>query len=472
MKIKCDKKIKKADIFITGVIGGKIQDTSLNNETKKEVEAALNSGIKGSVGDFYLLNNLKGDIKSVLLVWLSKDASNYKIREIGAKTYKYIDNCKQNENVIADKVLNEEMTSAFLEGFLDASYKFDKYKSKKKESSIKNVIFTDEKLKPYIEKSIVLSDSVKFAKDLINEQAHVMTPTHIAEIARNIADKNGFELKIFEKEELEKMNFGAFLAVARGSEQPPKLIHLSYKPKNPTKKIALIGKGITFDAGGLDIKPASSMLDMKDDMSGCACILGVIQALSKLKSNVEVHAISALCENMPSGRAYKQGDILKSKSGMTIEVDNTDAEGRLTLADVLTYADETGYDEIIDIATLTGACIVALGSRISGIMGTNKKMIDKIIKSGEKSGEDLWEMPIKEDMKDNLKSNIADVRNTGGREAGTSVAGWFLSNFIKNKNWAHIDIAGTAHISKPYREHDAGATGVMVKTLTNYLLDE
>ena len=268
------------------------------------------------------------------------------------------------------------------------------------------------------------------------------------------------------------MNFNAFLAVVQGSGREPKFIHLTYKPasKKPKKKIVLIGKGITFDSGGLDIKPANSMLTMKTDMSGCATVLGVIQAIAALKPDVEVHALSALCENMPSGMSYKQGDVLVAKNGKTIEVDNTDAEGRLTLADVLTYADELDADEVIDIATLTGACIVALGQNITGIMGNNPEMIKRIIKTGAQSGETLWELPIFDDMQEMLKSDIADMRNTGSRFAGASVAGRFLQNFTKSKNWAHLDIAGTAFIDKPYRELNKGATGVMVRTLTNYIM--
>jgi leucyl aminopeptidase len=243
---------------------------------------------------------------------------------------------------------------------------------------------------------------------------------------------------------------------------------LKYTPEEPKKSIALIGKGLTFDSGGLDIKPAASMLDMKDDMSGCACVLGVIKALARLKVNVEVHVISAVCENMPSGKSYKPGDVLTAKNGKTIEVDNTDAEGRLTLADALTYADGLNVDEIIDVATLTGACIIALGQKVAGIMGTEQKMVNKLVEVAKKSGERLWQLPLYDDLQDNLKSEIADMRNTGGREAGTSTAGKFLSNFVKNKNWAHIDIAGTAFISKPYRELCKGPTGSMVKTLINY----
>ena len=212
------------------------------------------------------------------------------------------------------------------------------------------------------------------------------------------------------------------------------------------------------------------MLTMKTDMTGCATVLGVMKAICEIKPDVEVHIMSALCENMPSGSSYKVGDVITSKSGKTIEVDNTDAEGRLTLADVLTYADEFNPDEVIDIATLTGAVIVALGNNITGIMGNNQEMIDNFKNTAEKIGEPVWQLPIYEDMMDGLKSDIADMKNTGPRGAGSSVAGRFLQNYTKSKNWLHIDIAGSAYIDKPYRELQKGATGVMVRTLTEYII--
>ena len=268
------------------------------------------------------------------------------------------------------------------------------------------------------------------------------------------------------------MGMGAYLAVGQGSVQPPKFIHMKYTGKNVKKKIALIGKGICFDAGGLDIKPASSMLTMKDDMSGAACILGVMRALAKLKPDMEVHGIIAACENMPSGSSYKPGDILTAKNGKTIEVDNTDAEGRLTLADALCYACELGVDEVIDIATLTGACMVALGTVASGIMGNDEEMIERLIQTAKESGETYWQLPMFKEYMDSIKSDIADMKNTGSRNGGASIAGLFLQEFVKDTKWCHIDIAGTAYIEKPQKEFIAGATGAGVRTLLNYVTEK
>ena len=269
---------------------------------------------------------------------------------------------------------------------------------------------------------------MNFTKDLVFESAEIMTPTKVSEIATKLANENNLEIKVYNKDELKEMGFNAFLAVGQGSAQEPKFIHMVYKSQNPTRKIALIGKGITFDSGGLDLKPPASMLTMKTDMTGCATVLGVMKAISEIKPEIELHVMSALCENMPSGTSYKVGDVLTSKSGKTIEVDNTDAEGRLTLADVLTYADEIEADEVIDIATLTGAVIVALGNNITGIMGNNQEQIEEFKKSAEKTGELVWQLPMYDDMMDNLKSDIADMKNTGSRNGGSSNAARFLLN--------------------------------------------
>ena len=244
-----------------------------------------------------------------------------------------------------------------------------------------------------------------------------------------------------------------------------------YKPSGEVKKrIALVGKGITFDSGGLDLKPASSMRQMKGDMSGSAITLAVMKALVLLKPDIEVHGIIATCENMPGCEAYKPGDILKAKNGKTIEVDNTDAEGRLTLADALCYATEQKVDEIIDIATLTGACVVALGQLAAGIMGNNQELIDKLISSADKGGERFWQLPLYDEHKDDIKSDIADMKNAGSRYAGASTAGIFLKEYVGETKWAHIDIAGPAVLDKEYKELSKGPSAMGMRAIINYIL--
>lgn len=345
-----------------------------------------------------------------------------------------------------------------------ANYHFDKYKTKKGHRISELYISESEQ---EIEFGKTLAEAVKLTRNLANEPAAFATPSKLAEIAQGL---EGIETVIYDEDKIEEMGMGAYLAVGQGSSQPPKFIHMKYVAQNPKKRIAIIGKGICFDSGGLDIKPPASMLNMKDDMSGAACVLGVMKVLNKLHPNVEVHGIIAACENMPSGNSYKPGDILTAKNGKTIEVDNTDAEGRLTLADALCYACELGVDEIIDIATLTGACMVALGTAASGIMGNNDEFVKDIIKTGEYSGEKFWQLPMFQEYRDNMNSDVADMKNTGTRYGGASAAGMFLKEFVTDSvRWAHIDVAGTAFLDKPQKQYGKGATGVGVLTLLNYI---
>ncbi|MEI8129001.1 MAG: leucyl aminopeptidase [bacterium] len=399
-----------------------------------------------------------------------------KLRELSAKIVKKASGIKAKKICIDLGKLEFEPSlsgQVVAEGALIGEYSFDKYKSKKETSKIEEFILVEKeveksvKLKLGAEKGVKIAMAMAFARNLANEPAQYATPTKLAEVAKKI---EGVKTKIYEKDDIEKMEMGAFLAVSKGSSEFPKFIHIKYIPQNPKKKIAIIGKGVTFDSGGLDIKPASSMLTMKDDMSGAACVLSVMNTLKSFNPNVEVHGIIAACENMPGGSAYKPGDILTAKNKKTIEVDNTDAEGRLTLADALCYACELGVDEIIDIATLTGACMVALGTQAAGIMGNNQELIDKLIKIGEENGERFWQLPMYEEYKDGLKSDVADMKNTGSRYGGASAAGIFLQEFVKDAAWVHLDIAGVAFLDKPQKELTKGATGVGVRTLINYIL--
>ncbi len=345
------------------------------------------------------------------------------------------------------------------------NYHFDKYKTKK-EHRISEVyiskVTNDIKIAEYV------SEAMKLARNLANEPAAFATPSKLADIAQGF---EGLETTVYEEEQIREMGMGAYLAVAQGSNQPPKFIHMKYSCENPKKRIAIIGKGLCFDSGGLDIKPAASMLNMKDDMSGSACVLGIMKVLNKIQPNIEVHGIIAACENMPSGNSFKPGDIVTAKNGKTIEVDNTDAEGRLTLADALCYACELGVDEVIDIATLTGACMVALGSAASGIMGNNDEFVKDIAKIGEYTGEKFWQLPMWQEYRDNMNSDVADMKNTGTRYGGASAAGMFLKEFVTdNVKWAHLDVAGTAFLDKPQKGFSKGATGVGVRTLLSYIM--
>ncbi len=443
-------------------------------------------GFDGKFGKMYLLPTYgKIAAEKVLLVGLgkNKDFTPNRLRELSAKIIK---KCRKMGN--AKKVISvlhgagiggydpEVCARMIAEGTLIGSYSFDKYKTEKSSKKVDELVIVDmveencKKAKAGIKKGKIIGTALNFARDLSNEQPAYATPSKLAEIAQSFKD---LEVKVYDKEEIEKMGMGAFLGVAKGSSQPPKFIHMHYKGSNQKliqRKIAIIGKGICFDSGGLDIKPPSSMLNMKDDMSGAAAVLGVMSVLKDLKPNCEVHGIIAACENMPGCSAYKPGDVLTAKNGKTIEVDNTDAEGRLTLADALCYACELDVDEVIDIATLTGACVVALGSAASGIMGNHQPTIDKLIKCANSGGEKMWQLPMFDEYKESLQSDVADMRNTGSRMGGAQIAGIFLQNFVKKVHWAHIDVAGTAFLDKPQNEFPKGATGAGVRTLINYLM--
>ncbi|MGI8997863.1 MAG: leucyl aminopeptidase family protein, partial [Pyrinomonadaceae bacterium] len=310
-----------------------------------------------------------------------------------------------------------------------------------------------------------------------NEPGAYMTPTNMAERAQEIATQFGLEIDVLEREEMEREGMGSLLSVARGSEEPPKLIILKYTPeggaKGATKQngdlLALVGKGITFDTGGISLKPGENMELMKYDMTGGGTVLGVMRAIAQLKPPIPVLGVVPSTENMPSGKATKPGDVVRAMSGKTIEVINTDAEGRLVLADAISYAKKLGATRIVDLATLTGAVSIALGDVNTGILGTDQELIDELIAAGREVGEKFWQLPLDKEYSKQIKSDIADIKNVGGRKAGTITAAAFLKEFADGVSWAHLDIAGTAwgDDAKPFRSK--GPTGVAVRTLLNMI---
>lgn len=463
MEIKVSQNVKDTPVEVLVINKFEGEKTS---EELANTYAVDKDHFEGKFGQTYLLHTLgKIPADKILIIGFGKkeEFDHNKMREAVAKSIKKLQQIKAKKAAF-DFDVNVDYGKSAAIGAMIADYAYDKYKSEKAHhlDEITFTRFSENDLN----EGIIFGEAMKFTRDLANTPAQIATPTKLSEIAKEL---EGIETKVFDKEEIARMGMGAYLAVGQGSVQPPKFIHMKYTGKNVKKKIALIGKGICFDSGGLDIKPAASMLTMKDDMSGAACILGVMRAIAKLKPDMEVHGIIAACENMPSGSSYKPGDILTAKNGKTIEIDNTDAEGRLTLADALCYACELGVDEVIDIATLTGACMVALGTVASGIMGNDEEMINRVIETAKESGETFWQLPMFKEYFDSLRSDIADMKNTGSRNGGASAAGLFLQQFVKDTKWCHIDIAGTAYIEKPQKEFIAGATGAGVRTLLNYV---
>jgi leucyl aminopeptidase len=323
-----------------------------------------------------------------------------------------------------------------------------------------------------ITKAQAICTGVILARELVAAPANVVTPVSMAQTAEEIASQYGLALEILEREECEKLGMGAFLGVAQASDMPPKFIHLTYKPEGtPKRKLAIVGKGLTFDSGGLNIKGAGSGIEtMKMDMGGAAATLGAAKAIGQLKPDVEVHFVSAVTENMISGQAMHPGDILTASNGKTIEVNNTDAEGRLTLADALVFTEKLGVDAIVDLATLTGACIIALGNDIGGLWATDEGVANELKVASVAAGEKFWQMPMEEKYFEGLKSPIADMKNTGPRPGGSITAALFLKQFVKETPWAHLDIAGPVWTDKEDGCNPSGATGFPVRTLVNWVL--
>ena len=377
-----------------------------------------------------------------------------------------------------NKLPPAETAQAQAEGFLLGLYEFNVYKTELKpppKPLRRATLLVQERrllevVRRAVERAVITSEATLLARDLGNHPSNVATPSKLAELAQELAGEAKLRCTIMERAEMERLGMWALVGVARGSEEPPKLIVLEYKGGRAGEApIALVGKTITFDTGGISLKPSENMEQMKDDMSGGAAVLATMHAIARLKLPVNVIGLLPATENMPSGAAQKPGDVVKTLSGLTVEVINTDAEGRLVLADALTYATRFKPSVIVDIATLTGACGVALGKHAIGLMGTAPKLVAALKAAGESTGERTWEMPLWEPYYEQIKSQVADLQNVGGRYGGTITAGAFLSKFVGDYPWAHLDIASTAWTDevKPYAPK--GVTGVGVRLLIEFL---
>ena len=370
-----------------------------------------------------------------------------------------------------------EVARTAAQGVVVSHFELDKYKSKRENEPkrIENFVVCIEganksDVQNALEEGQAIGDSMNFARDLANEPPNILHPTEMAKRAEKMAKEVGLKCEILDEKQMEKLGMGSLLSVSLGSEQPAKLIVLKYEPKKSTGKkgelLALVGKGITFDTGGISIKPAEGMDAMKYDMSGGATVLGTMRAIGLLKPTIPVMGIVAAVENMPDGKATRPSDVVTASNGKTVEILNTDAEGRLVLADAVAYAEKQGATTIVDMATLTGAVIIALGDLNTGIMGNDQELVDEIIACGKEAGEDFWQLPISKGYSKQIKSDIADIKNIGpSRKAGTIMGAVFIQEFIDKAKWAHLDIAGTAWDDsvKPYRSK--GPTAVAVRTL-------
>jgi leucyl aminopeptidase len=372
-----------------------------------------------------------------------------------------------------------QAAQAVTEGTILGLYTFKKYQSKKEDSgeiAELTIVEREAGKVPAIEQGVavgrILAEATNFARDLANEPANQMTPTIMAQKAQEIAAAYGLEFEALGREKMKELGMGALLGVAQGSQEPPQLIVLRYwgaGKDSPQPGLGLIGKGITFDSGGLSIKPAEGMGDMKGDMSGGAAVLGAMRAIAQLQPKINVTGLVPATENLPSGSAFKPGDILKALDGKTIEVISTDAEGRLILADALAYARKLGLSPLVDVATLTGACVVALGTVRTGAFTNNPALLAQVIAAGDEAGEKIWQLPTDEEYKELFKSEVADLKNSGGRWAGAITGAMFVGAFAEDTPWVHLDIAGTSRLMEGKESAYAPrwGSGVMVRTLAN-----
>lgn len=392
---------------------------------------------------------------------LGKELMKYKVESAEVEVPKFENLCYRKTNM------------AIAEGLLQSEYAFEKYLSEKKTKPTVKEFFLNvledrkDKVEEGIEEINNIIEGIFLARDLVNEPAMAMTPVELAKRAKEELTGLGVEVEVYGKDKIEEMEMKAFLAVSKGSAIPPQFIVMKWNGDSASEeKLALVGKGLTYDSGGYSIKPGDSMINMYNDMAGSASVIGTMKSIARSKLKKNVVAIVAACENLISGEAYKPGDIVGSMAGKTIEVLSTDAEGRLTLADALWYAATVEKaNQIIDIATLTGACVVALGSINTGAVTNDKSLMNKVKDAAELAGEPVWQMPSNDEYRDLIKGTVGDLKNTGGRGAGTITAGLFLEEFVNNTPWVHLDIAGTAFLSSERGYLPKGATGVPVKTL-------
>jgi leucyl aminopeptidase len=357
-------------------------------------------------------------------------------------------------------------------GTREAFYRFDEMKSQKKNAApalaaVTLPISPNAQLADALAEAEAAADGADLARTLGNLPSNICTPSYLAEQAKKLAREYKLDVEVLERRDMEKLGMGSFLAVTQASHEPPKLIVLRYAGAAKSKKpLAFVGKGITFDTGGISLKPAAEMDEMKYDMSGAGSVLGTIRALAGMKAPVNVVGIIPTCENMPGGHAIKPGDIVKTLSGQTVEILNTDAEGRLILCDALTYAERFEPEAVIDIATLTGACVIALGHIATGLFANDQKLADELREAGDEAWDRVWQLPLWEDYQEQLRSNFADFANIGGRPGGSITAASFLARFTRKQRWAHLDIAGTAWKSG----REKGSTGRPVPLLVRYAL--
>ncbi|MFW2490406.1 leucyl aminopeptidase [Clostridium chromiireducens] len=473
-------KFDEADLIMLPVYSESncLEDENLNVIHKHFKE---NNKFKGKAGEIIgSVNVTANGVQDIVFVGLgSKDELTTEIiRSSFGKAIKKAIELKAKKislkMIFSEKLSVEDTIKSLIEGIGLGEYKFEKYKTDANENlEIEVSISIDESenlnsINEYIDEASILVETTKLARDLVNEPANILYPETLAEEVINTGSKCGFQVEVFEEAKINELGMEAFLSVAKGSENPPRLIVMRYFGDESKKDdiLGLVGKGLTYDSGGYSIKPTNGMDTMKSDMGGAASVIGAISAIAKKKLKINVIGVIAACENLISGRAYKPGDIIGSMAGKYIEVLNTDAEGRLTLIDAVHYIiEKEKVNKVIDVATLTGAALVALGVTTTAVIANNDELYKDLESASSKADEKVWRLPNFDDYKKLIKSDIADLKNTGGRNAGTIAAGLFIGEFVQNKPWLHLDIAGTSWAEQESSYYSKGGTGVGVRTL-------
>jgi leucyl aminopeptidase len=452
--------------------------------------AVVDGALGGAISQLISQGEIKGKIREVTIIHsLGKlPAARVVVLGLGKKEDLSLDRVRmavgeacrllpQKGASDAATVALDDTAQAVTEGALLGAYSFRRHMTGGAEhGELKRLTIVADKSKlPLLEagsaRGRVLAEATRLARDMVNEPANYMTPSGMAEIAASLAKSYGLELEVLEREQMQKLGMGALLGVTQGSRQPPKFIVLRYKGGASAQvDLALVGKGITFDSGGISIKPSEGMMEMKGDMAGGAAVMAALSAIAQFKPGLNVIALIPCTENLPGGEALKPGDVLTAMNGKTIEIISTDAEGRLVMADALNYAAKLGAGRIIDVATLTGSCHIALGDDCSGVFGNNQELVDKLIAASAVAGELMWQLPMYEQAKEQIKSEVADIKNAGGKWGGAITAAHFLAEFVGSTPWVHVDIAGTSMSEKERGYIGKGATGVAVRTLVNLAL--
>ena len=445
------------------------------------MKAIADAGFTGKADES--LTTVAGEPKKITLLGIGKqDAFTVRVLRTALYSVAKMAKKQRDRNIIVvlpfvvAKLDADETTRVAAAALSGSDYKYDTYITKKEDKSLSisaQLVPPDgidaKRAKQLDLEAKAVAAGIRTVRDLGNAPPNLATPTFIGHRAEEVAKEVGIKCTVYGRKEIEKMKMGGLLAVNRGSAEEPRFIVLEYAPRKAAKHVALVGKGITFDSGGISIKPSERMEEMKFDMCGAAAVIGTIQAAAMLALPVRVTGIIASTDNLPSGSAYKPGDIITTMSGKTIEIVNTDAEGRVILSDALHYASELKPDHIIDYATLTGACVVALASEAAGLFSNNDELAQKLIECGERVGERLWRLPEWDDYKELIRSEWADMKNSGGRWGGAISAALFLKEFVNCPSWAHLDIAGTAYTEHETAREGRGATGAGVRVTVAFL---